>query len=113
MCYFLLQGTKAIKSITLNLSKFDELSLSSRVFARMSQLKFLKFSQHYGDEQILYLPQGLESLPNHLRLLHWVSYPLKSLPLKAENIVELKLTWSRVEKLWDGIQVWIHIIYMI
>ncbi|AES67842.2 disease resistance-like protein DSC1 isoform X1 [Medicago truncatula] len=99
-------GTKAIKSITLNVSKFDELHLSPQVFGRMQQLKFLKFTQHYGDEKILYLPQGLESLPNDLLLFQWVSYPLKSLPQSfcAENLVELKLTWSRVEKLWDGIQ---------
>ncbi|KAK7261699.1 hypothetical protein RIF29_28016 [Crotalaria pallida] len=99
-------GTKAIKSITLNVSKFDELCLSPQVFARMQQLKFLNFSQHYGDEQILYLPQGLESLPNDLRLFRWVSYPLKSLPVTfcAENLVELNMTWSRAEKLWDGVQ---------
>jgi len=105
------QGTKAIKSITLNVSKFDELHLSPQVFGRMQQLKFLKFTQHYGDEKILYLPQGLESLPNDLLLFQWVSYPLKSLPQSfcAENLVELKLTWSRVEKLWDGIQVLICI----
>ncbi|XP_020223666.1 disease resistance-like protein DSC1 [Cajanus cajan] len=99
-------GTKAIKSITFNLSKFDEVCSSPQVFAKMQQLKFLNFSQHYGDEQILYLPKGLESLPNDLRLFHWVSYPLKSLPQSfcAENLIELKMPWSRVEKLWDGIQ---------
>ncbi|KAE9588104.1 putative leucine-rich repeat domain, L domain-containing protein [Lupinus albus] len=102
------QGTKAIKSITLNVSKIGELCLSPQVFARMPQLKFLNFSQPYGDEQILYLPQGLESLPNDLRLFHWISYPLKSLPITfcAENLVELNMTWSRAEKLWDGIQIW-------
>ncbi|CAL0324079.1 unnamed protein product [Lupinus luteus] len=99
-------GTKAIKSITLNVSKIGELCLSPQVFDRMQQLKFLNFSQPYGDEQILYLPQGLTSLPNDLRLFHWISYPLKSLPTTfcAENLVELNLTWSRAEKLWDGIQ---------
>ncbi|KAK7383283.1 hypothetical protein VNO78_28957 [Psophocarpus tetragonolobus] len=99
-------GTKAIKSITFNMSKFDEVCLSPQVFAKMEQLKFLNFTQHYGDEQILCLPKGLESLPNDLRFFHWVSYPLKSLPQSfcAENLLELKLPWSRVEKLWDGIQ---------
>ncbi|KAK7381837.1 hypothetical protein VNO80_00385 [Phaseolus coccineus] len=45
----------------------------------------------------LYLPQGLESLPNELRYLGWTNYPLESLPSKfsAENLVELHLPYSQ------------------
>ncbi|CAJ2661095.1 unnamed protein product [Trifolium pratense] len=97
-------GTKAVKSITLNVSKFDELQLSPQVFGRMQQLKFLKFTQHYGDEKILYLPQGLESLPNDLLLFQWNIQHLKKMDLsyskyllelpdfsKASNLEEIEL----------------------
>ncbi|KAK4267282.1 hypothetical protein QN277_024082 [Acacia crassicarpa] len=98
-------GTKAIQSITLNLAKIEELCLTPQVFAEMSELKFLRLSQNDADEQILRLPQGLESLPNELRFLHWDCCPLKSLPstFHPESLVELNMNWSRVEKLWDGV----------
>ncbi|XP_054783916.1 disease resistance-like protein DSC1 isoform X2 [Prosopis cineraria] len=98
-------GTKAIQSITLNVAKIEELCLTPQVFDETSELKFLKFSQNDTDEQILRLPHGLESLPNELRFLHWDCCPLKSLPstFRPESLVELSMTWSRVEKLWDGV----------
>lgn len=102
-----MQGSKAIQSITLYVPKIQKLPLVPHVFDEMSELKFLNFSQPYPDEQILSLPQGLETLPNGLRFLHWVSYPLKSLPSTfcPESLVELILPHSRVEKLWDGVLV--------
>ncbi|XP_028763131.1 disease resistance-like protein DSC1 [Neltuma alba] len=97
-------GTKAIQSITLNVAKIEELCLTPQVFAEMSELKLLSFSQNDVDEEILRLPHGLESLPNELRFLHWDCCPLKSLPstFRPESLVELNMTRSRVEKLWDG-----------
>ncbi|XP_028800138.1 disease resistance-like protein DSC1 [Neltuma alba] len=98
-------GTKAIQSITLNVAKIGGLCLIPQVFSKMTELKFLKFSQHDFHEQILHLPQGLESLPNELRFFEWVCYPLPSLPSSfcPKSLVELKMTWSRVVKLWDGV----------
>jgi len=51
----------------------------------------------------LYLPQGLESLPNELRYLRWAHYPLESLPPKfnGEKLVVLNLQYSQVKKLWN------------
>jgi len=50
----------------------------------------------------LYLPQGLESLPNELKYLRWEQYPLESLPSKfnGEKLVMLNLQYSQVKKLW-------------
>ncbi|XP_028774410.1 disease resistance-like protein DSC1 [Neltuma alba] len=100
-------GTKAIQSITLNVAKIEELCLTPQAFAEMSELKFLRFSQNDVDEETLpneLRCHGLESLPNELRFLHWDCCPLKSLPstFRPESLVELNMTWSRVEKLWDG-----------
>ncbi|XP_061356836.1 disease resistance protein RML1A-like, partial [Gastrolobium bilobum] len=99
------KGSEAIRSIVLNSSMIKELQLSPQVFAKMSKLQFLDL---YCDwpYKVLYLPQGLESLPNELRYLRWASYPLESLPSKfsAENLVELNLPYSRVKKLWHQVQ---------
>ncbi|KAI9088067.1 hypothetical protein K1719_030044 [Acacia pycnantha] len=98
-------GTKTIQSISLNVAKIEGLCLTPQVFSKMTELKLLKFSQHNFHEQILHLPQGLDSLPNELRFFEWVCYPLRSLPSSfcPKSLVELKMTWSRVEKLWDGV----------
>ncbi|KAL2337686.1 hypothetical protein Fmac_012132 [Flemingia macrophylla] len=46
------------------------------------------------------------SFPVELRLLGWRHYPLKSFPqnFSAKNLVLLDLSYSHVEKLWDGKQ---------
>ncbi|XP_028802438.1 disease resistance-like protein DSC1 [Neltuma alba] len=98
-------GTKAIQSITSNVTKIEELCLTPQVFAEMSELKLLSFPQNDVNGQILCLPCGLESLPYELRFLHCGCCPLKSLPstFRPESLVELNMTWNRVEKLWDGV----------
>jgi hypothetical protein len=52
-------------------------------------------------------PTGLEYLPNELRYLEWDRFPLKSLPpsFRAEQLVELHLCFSKLEKLWTGVKV--------
>lgn len=103
----ILQGTKATRGITLDLSKIEDLYLSPRVFARMPKLKFLQIYSSISKEQVLYLPKGLKSLPIELRSLHWDGYPLKSLPstFSAEKLVTLEMRNSQVRKLWHGTQV--------
>ncbi|XP_061364023.1 putative disease resistance protein At4g11170 [Gastrolobium bilobum] len=99
------KGSEAIRSIVLNSSMIKELQLSPQVFAKMSKLQFLDL---YCDwpYKVLYLPHGLDSLPNELRYLRWACYPLESLPsmFSAENLVELNLPYSRVKKLWHQVQ---------
>lgn len=54
----------------------------------------------------VYLQNGHQYLPHSLRYLEWHKYPLNSLPpnFKPNNLVELKMTYSQLEKLWDGVQ---------
>ncbi|KAI4352938.1 hypothetical protein L6164_007142 [Bauhinia variegata] len=98
-------GVEAVESISLNLLKIKKLHLSPQAFSKMYNLKFLNFYTN-NDQSDIYLPEGLDSLPDELRLLQWDDYPSKSLPLTfcAENLVELSMQQSRVEKLWDGVQ---------
>ena len=92
---------------------FNELSrhilLKSDAFAMMDGLRVLNFYHGgYSQEYKMHLPPtGLEYLPNELRYLEWDRFPLKSLPpsFRAEQLVELHLCFSKLEKLWTGVKV--------
>jgi hypothetical protein len=84
-----------------------KLKLSPSTFSNMRNLKFLYVPSAYDQDGFNLLPQGLQSMPPVLRYLCWMHYPLKSLPdeFSAEKLVILDLSYSRVEKLWHGVQV--------
>lgn len=114
---FYTQGSEAVESISLDLSKTSELQLRSDAFVGMHQLRFLKFfsssyREGYVEEDKVHLCQGLEILSNELRYLHWHRYPLKSLPsnFNPENLVELDMHHSNLEHLWEEMQV--HLTFM-
>lgn len=100
------------------MSAIRKLKLSPHIFDKMNKLQFLNIHGEYGEDCFSFygeyakdlsgiLPQGLQSLPTDLRYLHWMHYPLKSLPEKfsAEKLVILELPYCRVERLWCGVQV--------
>ncbi|CAK8560417.1 unnamed protein product [Lathyrus sativus] len=103
------KGSKAIRSIATDLSIIKDLKLNPEVFSKMNKLRYLDIyskGDYYTFRQFpqkLYLPQGLESLPNELKYLRWAYYPLESLPSEftAENLVVLNLQCSKVKKLWQ------------
>ncbi|XP_048594714.1 disease resistance protein RPP2A-like [Brassica napus] len=98
-------GTDAIEGIFLDASDMT-CELGPTVFDKMCKLRLLKFYYPtYGNHQfMLSLPQGLYSLPDELRLLHWEGYPLENLPQKfnPENLVQLNMPYSDMVKLWEG-----------
>ncbi|VVB12431.1 unnamed protein product [Arabis nemorensis] len=98
-------GTEAIEGIFLDTSDLT-CDLSPTVFCEMDRLRLLKFYRSTsGKECKLNLPpQGLEILPDELRLLHWEHYSFKYLPQKfdPENLVEINMPYSDMEKLWEG-----------
>ncbi|XLS67906.1 hypothetical protein HN51_018929 [Arachis hypogaea] len=98
-------GTETIESITLDMSKIDMLSLHPQIFARMYKLKFLNVHSWDGEHRLC-APHGIESLSDELRFFQWEDYPSKSLPLSfcAENLVEIIMPSSQLEKLWEGVQ---------
>ncbi|CAK7323782.1 unnamed protein product [Dovyalis caffra] len=103
-----LDGTEAIEGIFLDMSKITEAHLNPNAFARMSNLKFLKFYMpncgifEEDNHNKLQLSEGLKSLPNELRYLYWHGYPLKSFPVNFHpmNLVELILPYSNLKRLW-------------
>ncbi|RXH87756.1 hypothetical protein DVH24_034656 [Malus domestica] len=75
----------------------------------MYNLKVLRIENKSFDEKYnkLYLSDGLQSLPEALSYIYWEEYPLKALPSKfyQGNVIELRMPYSQVEKLWDESQI--------
>ena len=94
--------------------------LSAEAFSKMKNLRFLKIGyvqpptsrgpvqlpQGYNRGHVQ-LPQGLIYLSNELRIIDWHGYPLKSMPTSFQPIklVELRMHYSGIKKLWKGIMV--------
>ncbi|KAJ6291119.1 hypothetical protein OIU76_023219 [Salix suchowensis] len=114
VCVFFIlvyQGTKEIEGISLDISKLSrQIHLKPDAFAMMDSLRFLKFYfDHFSEDnkdKILLPPIGLTYLSNKLVYFHWDGFPSISLPQNfcAEHLVELNLSYSKVEKLWTGVQ---------
>ncbi|KAB5512647.1 hypothetical protein DKX38_029675 [Salix brachista] len=104
------KGTEEIEGISLDISKLSkQIQLKHDAFARMDGLRFLKFySSNFSEnkDKLLLPPTCLEYLSNKLIYFHWETFPLKSLPQSfcAEHLFELNLSYSKVEKLWTGVQ---------
>ena len=107
--FFGCQGTEATEGIFLDMSKLDEdIHLGPTVFEKMRNLRLLKiYGSHCRNKCKVYLPRDFQHLPNSLRYFSWYEYPLKSFPQKfmLQNVVQLEMIGSKLEQLWDGIQV--------
>lgn len=77
----------------------------------MPNLRFLKiYSECWGKGSNINVPFNIVLFSNKLRYFQWDEYPLKSLPINfcTENLVELHMERSHVEKLWVGEKVFIY-----
>ncbi|XP_028097022.1 TMV resistance protein N-like [Camellia sinensis] len=74
-----------------------QLKLRPEAFAKMSNLRILKIC-------CMHLSKDLKYISNNLRYLDWFGYPMKYMPstFQLEHLVELHLTYSRIEQLWKG-----------
>ncbi|KAJ4825668.1 hypothetical protein Tsubulata_051220, partial [Turnera subulata] len=102
-----------VEALSLDMSQVSRIiQLCPKVFEEMDNLRLLRF-YCLDDNDIptknpiskLHLPQqGLEYLPNTLRLLQWDLYSSPSLPLNfcPENMVYLKMPGSNLTQLWGG-----------
>ncbi|VVB14958.1 unnamed protein product [Arabis nemorensis] len=100
-------GIQLVEGMSLNLSEVSEVFASHRAFEGLSNLKLLNFYDlSYDGETRVHLPNGLAYLPRKLRYLRWDGYPSKTMPSRfyPEFLVELCMSNSHLEKLWDRIQ---------
>ncbi|THF96766.1 hypothetical protein TEA_009276 [Camellia sinensis var. sinensis] len=72
------------------------LKLRPKAFAKMSNLRILKIC-------CMHLTEDLKYLSNKLRYLDWCGYPMKCAPSSFQpvHLVELHLTYSSIEQLWE------------
>ncbi|KAI5428594.1 hypothetical protein KIW84_033552 [Lathyrus oleraceus] len=92
------KGTKKISSVVLNLLQPYEARWSTEAFSKASQLKLLILNE-------VQLPLGLSFLPCSLKVLRWRGCPLKTLAQtnQLDEVVDVKLSHSKIEQLWQGI----------
>ncbi|XP_040365573.1 TMV resistance protein N isoform X2 [Rosa chinensis] len=86
-------GTEAIEGIILDSTELGvTLRVNAKSFLMMNRLRYLVIKN--GN-----LPNGLECLPDSLRILNWTGYPSKSLPLhfNPEKLLELNMCHSCIE----------------
>nr|XP_017190327.2 disease resistance-like protein DSC1 [Malus domestica] len=102
-------GTATVECIFFNLSQIRGIQVSPAAFEKMYNLKVLRIENKSFDKKYnkLYLSDGLQSLPEALSYIYWEEYPLKALPSKfyPGNVIELRMPYSQVEKLWDESQI--------
>ncbi|KAL1217640.1 Disease resistance-like protein DSC2 [Cardamine amara subsp. amara] len=99
-------GTTTSEGVALHMcDMLHTLSIEGNVLNAINNLKFFKAFTHLNDieSKLKFLP-GTDMLPNTLRLLHWDSYPMTTLPPKyyPHCLVELNLRYSNLVRLWDG-----------
>ncbi|CAN1176202.1 Disease resistance protein RUN1 [Linum perenne] len=98
-------GTGTIEGIYLDFSRSEDMELSSEAILKMYNLRILKFFNRDGGEiSKVKLPKGLDDFPDELRFLCWHGFPLKTLPSEFHpiNLIELDMSYSRLEWLWEG-----------
>ncbi|CAN8254980.1 unnamed protein product [Cochlearia groenlandica] len=104
-------GTGFVIGISADMSDIKKLSISKGAFKGMRNLRFLRFyTSKKGIYQQISLLGDIEYLPC-LKLLDWNYYPSKHLPeiFRPEYLIELRMKFSKLEKLWQGIQPLVNI----
>ncbi|KAE8725121.1 Cullin-associated and neddylation dissociated [Hibiscus syriacus] len=92
-------ATEAIEGMIIDNKRISNkmLNLNVNAISKMKKLRLLKVSCLSNCDELKYLP-------NELRLLDWMGYPLRFLPpsFQPDNLVALLLPYSRIEQLWRG-----------
>ncbi|XP_010496944.1 PREDICTED: disease resistance protein RPS4-like [Camelina sativa] len=105
-------GAADVRGIFLDLSEMKgETSLDREHFKNMHNLRYLKFYNSHCPHECktnnkINLPDGLKLPLKEVRCLQWLKFPLEELPNDFDpiNLVDLKLPYSEIERLWDGLK---------
>ncbi|CAA7048561.1 unnamed protein product [Microthlaspi erraticum] len=94
-------GTGTVLGIKLQTFEREEIRISRTAFQGMNNLQFLAVGSIS-----LCTPEGLNCLPDKLRLIEWDDCPLRLWPSKFSGkfLVELVMRQSKFQKLWEGIK---------
>ncbi|XP_018457942.1 probable disease resistance protein At4g19530 isoform X3 [Raphanus sativus] len=101
-----------VRGIFLDLSEvMQSIAMESMTFINMRNLRYLKIDETCcpGKSETdckLQFPDGFDFPLEEVRYFHWLKFPLEELPrdFKPENLVELRLPYSNVERLWIDVK---------
>ncbi|XP_045791787.1 disease resistance protein RPV1-like [Trifolium pratense] len=86
-----------------------KVQLHAKTFKEMYNLRIIEFMDldFLSVDRNVTFRAYLDSLPNSLRILHWMAFPQRSLPQDfcPENLVTLEMCYSHLEQLWEEDQV--------
>ena len=93
-----------IEGLFIKTSELGGIRISMDSLTNMKRLRLLKVYPQFFKVD---LPEDFELSSYELRYLHFVNYPLKSLPTNfhANNLVELNLPGSNIIQLWKDSEV--------
>jgi hypothetical protein len=100
------EGNGSIAGISFDVGEINKLTISAKAFERMHNLLLLKvYDPWFTGKGQVHIPEEMDFLPR-LSLLRWDAYTRKTLPRRfcPENLVELNMPDSQLEKLWEGTQ---------
>ncbi|EFH39768.1 hypothetical protein ARALYDRAFT_916982 [Arabidopsis lyrata subsp. lyrata] len=105
-------GAANVRGVFLDLSEVqDEISLDREHLKKMRNLRYLKFYNSHCHQECktnakINIPDELELPLKEVRCFHWLKFPLKEVPndFNPINLVDLKLPFSKIERLWDGVK---------
>ncbi|CAA7054997.1 unnamed protein product [Microthlaspi erraticum] len=101
-----------IRGMFLDMSEVvNKTPLGKEAFDGMNNLQYLKFynSCFPRDSEAdckLNFPDGLKLPLQEIRYFHWLRFPEEELPqhFNPKNLVDLKLPYSKIKRLWDGVK---------
>ncbi|KAE9604882.1 putative TIR domain, winged helix-turn-helix DNA-binding domain-containing protein [Lupinus albus] len=91
-------GTEKVQGIFWNRRMPYDARWLPDAFSKMCNIRLLFINCD------LNLPIGLKCLSSSLKVVIWLGYPLKALPLDVplDELVHLEISYSKIEKLWNG-----------
>ncbi|XP_059654453.1 disease resistance protein RPV1-like [Cornus florida] len=103
----ILDGTKAVQGLVLNLPESKELQLNWKAFTKMERLRLLQLD-------FVHLSGSYEYLSGRLVWLSWKGYPLECIPptLILDNLVVIDLSYSKLKQVWRGTKVLYKLKYL-
>ncbi|CAL9241620.1 unnamed protein product [Arabidopsis halleri] len=107
-----LEANNDVRGIFFDMSEvIKSIALERTTFINMHNLRYLKIYESCCPRKgrsdcKLQFPDGVDFPLEEVRYFHWLKYPLEELPpdFRPENLVDLRLPYSKVKRLWDGVK---------
>lgn len=99
----------------MDIDEVKKVRIHKNAFDGMTNLRFLKFYKSSLERKKGFrwdLPERFDDFPDKLKLLSWPGYPMRCMPSNfcPEYLVELRMPNSKLEKLWEGVEVSVDIL---